>query len=119
MKDGIGKDDTRGDHPRLANQLYSLYARAQETRNLAAIVGAEELSERDRRYLKFADAFDHRFVAQGEDENRSIVETLNLAWDLLGMFTPDALNRVTEADISKYYPAAPAASVAAAESAGR
>ncbi len=115
MKDGIGKDDTRNDHPHLANQLYALYARAQETRNLAAIVGADELSERDRRYLKFADAFDNRFVAQGEDENRSIVETLNLAWDLLGMFTPDALGRVTEAEISKYYPAAPEVSIAAAE----
>ncbi|MDX1644380.1 MAG: V-type ATP synthase subunit B, partial [Thermoanaerobaculia bacterium] len=66
MKDGIGKDDTREDHPRVSAQLYALYARAQETRNLASIIGADELSERDRRYLKFADAFDARFVGQGE-----------------------------------------------------
>jgi V/A-type H+-transporting ATPase subunit B len=47
MKDGIGKDDTRDDHPRVANQLYALYAKAQEARNLASIIGAEELSTRD------------------------------------------------------------------------
>lgn len=72
MKDGIGKDDTREDHPRVAGQIYALYARAQETRNLASIIGADELSERDRRYLTFADAFDERFVGQGEAEDRSI-----------------------------------------------
>ncbi|MES9961477.1 MAG: V-type ATP synthase subunit B [Sedimenticola sp.] len=103
MKDGIGKDDTREDHPRVANQLYALYARALETRNLASIIGANELSERDRRYLAFADAFDKRFVGQGEDEDRSIVETLNLAWELLSMFPKDALTRVRETDLAKYH----------------
>ncbi|MCP3867913.1 MAG: V-type ATP synthase subunit B [Gammaproteobacteria bacterium] len=102
MKDGIGKDDTREDHPRVASQLYALYARAQEIRNLASIIGAEELSETDRRYLAFADAFDGRFVRQGEDEDRSIVETLNLAWELLSMFPGDTLSRVSETDLAKY-----------------
>ena len=103
MKDGIGKDDTREDHPRVASQLYALYARAQEARNLASIIGAEELSERDRRFLEFADAFDLQFVTQGEDEDRSIIETLNLAWELLSHFPNDALSRVSETDIAKYH----------------
>ncbi len=103
MKDGIGKDDTREDHPRVASQLYALYARAQEARNLASIIGADELSERDRRYLEFADAFDLQFVTQGEDEDRSIIETLNLAWELLSHFPNDALSRVSETDIAKYH----------------
>ncbi|WP_321527881.1 V-type ATP synthase subunit B [Sedimenticola selenatireducens] len=103
MKDGIGKDDTREDHPRVANQLYAMYAKALETRNLAAIIGAEELSERDRRYLKFAEAFDSQFIGQGEDEDRSIIETLNLAWELLSMFPKDMLTRVSETDLAKYH----------------
>jgi len=103
MKDGIGKDDTRDDHPRVAAQLYALYARALETRNLASIIGADELSERDRRYLKFADEFDQRFVGQGEAEDRSIEATLNLAWELMSRFPRDMLTRVSETEIAKYY----------------
>ena len=103
MKDGIGKDDTREDHPRVASQLYALYSRALETRNLASIVGADELSEGDRRYLEFADTFDQRFVGQGEDEDRSIIETLNLAWELLSMFPKTSLTRVNETDLAKYH----------------
>ena len=79
------------------------YARALETRNLASIIGADELSARDRRYLEFAEAFEQRFVQQGEDENRSIDETLNLAWDLLSMFPRELLIRVSEADLEKYH----------------
>jgi len=103
MKDGIGADDTRADHPRVAAQLYALYARAQETRNLASIIGADELSERDRRYLDFADAFDNRFVGQGESENRSIEATLNLAWELMSTFPRDALTRLSETELANYY----------------
>jgi len=103
MKDGIGKDDTREDHPRVANQLYALYAKAQETRNLASIIGAEELSARDRRYLEFASEFDRLFVGQSEDSNRSIVETLNLAWELLSRFPREALTRVSETDLAHYH----------------
>jgi V/A-type H+-transporting ATPase subunit B len=103
MKDGIGKDDTREDHPRVAAQLYALYARALETRNLASIIGADELSERDRRYLKFADEFDSRFVGQGEVEDRSIEATLNLAWELMSKFPRDMLTRVSETELAKYY----------------
>lgn len=103
MKDGIGKDDTREDHPRVASQLFALYARALETRNLASIIGADELSERDRRYLKFADDFDQKFVGQGEHEDRSIIDTLDLAWDLLSMFPRDVLSRVSEMELAKYH----------------
>jgi V/A-type H+-transporting ATPase subunit B len=103
MKGGIGKDFTREDHPRVASQLYASYARALEARNLASIIGAEDLSERDRRYLKFADEFENRFVRQGEQDDRSIIETLDLAWNLLSLLPSEALSRVTDADIQKYY----------------
>ncbi len=103
MKDGIGKDDTREDHPRVASQLYSAYAKALEVRNLASIIGSEELSDLDRRYLKFADHFEQDFVAQGEDEDRSIIETLNIAWELLSLLPGDALTRVSETDLAKYH----------------
>ena len=103
MKDGIGKDDTREDHPRVASQIYAAYARALEVRNLASIIGAEELGETDRQYLAFATAFEERFVAQKEDEDRSIIETLTIAWQLLSMLPPDVLTRVREADLAKYH----------------
>lgn len=103
MKDGIGKDFTRDDHQRLANQLYASYTRALEARNLASIIGAEELSSQDRNYLDFAEAFEKRFIGQGEDEDRSIIETLDLAWELLSILPPDALSRVKEEDLKKYH----------------
>jgi len=103
MKDGVGKDFTREDHPRVASQLYASYSRAQEIRNLASIIGAEELSEIDRRYLEFARLFETRFVGQGENEDRSIIETLNIAWDLLSLLPSELLSRVREADIAKYH----------------
>lgn len=103
MKDGIGKDDTREDHPRVASQLYAAYAKALEVRNLASIIGPEELSDLDRRYLKFADHFEQDFITQGEDEDRSIIETLNIAWEILSLLPGDALSRVTETDLAKYH----------------
>lgn len=103
MKDGIGKGDTREDHPRVANQLYALYARAQEVRNLSSIIGKEELSTRDQRFLEFADKFDEHFIGQGIDEDRSIDETLNIAWDLISIFPPDILSRVSEKDITTWH----------------
>jgi V/A-type H+-transporting ATPase subunit B len=103
MKDGIGKDDTREDHPRVASQLYASYTRALEARNLASIIGAEELSARDRRYLEFADRFEHSFVRQDEDEERNIIETLDLAWELLSLLPANALSRVSEEDLHKYH----------------
>jgi V/A-type H+-transporting ATPase subunit B len=103
MKDGIGDKHTREDHARVAGQIYASYARALEVRNLASIIGAEDLSEIDRNYLAFADAFERRFVGQREDEERSIVETLNLAWELLSLLPPQELTRVAAADLAKYH----------------
>ncbi|MDR9437768.1 MAG: V-type ATP synthase subunit B, partial [Thiohalophilus sp.] len=103
MKDGIGKNDTRDDHPRVASQLYAAYARAQEVRNLASIIGPEELSELDQEYLHFAEQFEQRFIGQGEEQSRSIIETLDLAWELLSLLPPDSLNRVSDADLDKYH----------------
>ncbi len=103
MKDGIGKDDTREDHPRVASQLYASYARALEVRNLASIIGPEDLSESDRRYLTFAKGFEQRFVGQGEEEDRSIIETLNIAWELLSLLPAESLSRVSEDDIANYH----------------
>jgi len=103
MKDGIGKNYTRDDHPHVASQLFASYAKALEVRGLAAIIGAEELSDADRRYLEFANAFEHRFIGQGEDEDRSVFETLNLAWELLSMLPPEALVRVSEDELARYH----------------
>lgn len=103
MKDGIGGSFTREDHPHVASQLFASYAKALEVRGLAAIIGAEELSDADRRYLAFAEAFERRFVGQGEDEDRSIHETLKLAWDLLSMLPAESLIRVTEEELAKYH----------------
>lgn len=103
MKDGIGKDHTRDDHGRIANQVYAAYTRALDARNLASIIGAEELSERDRGYLAFAEAFENNFVGQGETTDRTILETLDLSWKLLSILPKEALTRVREADIAKYY----------------
>ncbi|MFZ5484621.1 MAG: V-type ATP synthase subunit B [Pseudomonadota bacterium] len=103
MKDGIGGDFTRDDHPRVASQLFASYAKALEVRGLAAIIGAEELAERDRRYLAFAEAFEHRFVGQGEDEDRDIGATLDLAWSLLSMLPVETLTRVSEQDLATHH----------------
>jgi V/A-type H+-transporting ATPase subunit B len=103
MKDGIGKNYTREDHPRVANQLFASYARALEVRNLAAIIGEEELSQSDRDYLAFGKAFEERFVNQGEDEDRTIFETLSLSWELLSLLPPEALTRLTEEDLAKHH----------------
>jgi V/A-type H+-transporting ATPase subunit B len=103
MKDGIGKRYTREDHPHVASQLFAAYAQALEVRNLAAIIGSEELSERDRDYLAFADAFETRFVSQGDTEDRGIFDTLAAAWDVLSILPPDALTRVTEEELARHH----------------
>ncbi|MBE9563134.1 MAG: V-type ATP synthase subunit B [Proteobacteria bacterium] len=103
MKDGIGKGHTREDHARVANQIYAAYTRALDARNLASIIGAEELSELDQKYLEFAQGFEENFVGQGETVNRDITETLELSWELLSILPQDTLTRVSEEDIAKYY----------------
>lgn len=103
MKHGIGEGRTREDHDNLSNQLYSAYAEGKDLRDLIAVVGEEALTERDRKYLDFADAFEDRFVRQGWDEERSIDETLNLGWDLLTILPRTELKRIREEYIERYY----------------
>ncbi len=103
MKDGIGADYTREDHPGVASQLFAAYAHALEVRGLAAIIGADELSAEDRQYLEFTRAFEERFVRQDEDANRTLEETLALAWEVLSSLPREALTRVQEKDLAKYH----------------
>jgi len=104
MQQGIGEERTREDHSDVSNQLYAAYAEGNELRDLVAVVGEEALSERDRTYLKFAEEFEERFIAQGGDEDRSIDETLDLAWELLTIIPKRDLKRIDERFIDKYYP---------------
>lgn len=105
LKDkGIGKGKTREDHADLMNQLYSAYARGKNAKELAVVLGESALSEIDVLMMKFSDAFEDRFIRQGEDENRTIEESLALGWELLGMLPRAELKRVREAYIEQYYP---------------
>ncbi|KAA0002862.1 MAG: V-type ATP synthase subunit B [Thermoplasmata archaeon] len=103
MAEGIGKGRTREDHHQLSNQLYAAYAEGCDLRDLVAVVGEEALTERDRKYLEFADIFEKRFVSQGKDEDRSFEETLDLGWELLSMFPKAELKKIDEKYIEKYY----------------
>ncbi|MDR3020369.1 MAG: V-type ATP synthase subunit B [Treponema sp.] len=102
MKDGIGKGMTREDHKDVSSQLFSAYAKVKHIRNLVSIIGEEELSTSDRRYLKFGEKFEQDFLSQGEYENRSIEQTLNTGWKLLGELPREELLRVKEEYIEKY-----------------
>jgi len=104
MKDGIGKGYTREDHQDLANQLFSAYAKVGEARNLASVIGEDELSPIDKRYLKFGEEFEKRYVGQGPAENRTIQQTLDLGWELLGLLPKEELDRVDTKLIDLYYP---------------
>lgn len=104
MQQGIGEERTREDHSDVSNQLYAAYAEGNELRDLVAVVGEEALSERDRTYLQFADEFEERFIGQGGDEDRTIDETLDLAWQLLTIIPKRDLKRIDEKFIKKYYP---------------
>ncbi|HBA53288.1 MAG TPA: V-type ATP synthase subunit B, partial [Syntrophorhabdus aromaticivorans] len=95
---------TREDHADVMNQLYSAYARGKEARELAVVLGESALTEEDVLYVKFSDAFENRFVRQGEDENRTIEESLRIGWELLGMLPKGELKRVRDVFVEKYYP---------------
>jgi len=104
MKEGIGPGKTREDHGDVSNQLYASYSRGQELRSLAIIVGEESLSETDRKYLRFADAFERRFLSQGFYENRSIEETLDIGWEVLSILPESELTNIKDVYIEKYHP---------------
>ena len=103
MKDGIGKGYTREDHQDLANQLFSAYAKVGEARNLASVIGEDELSPIDKKYLEFGKAFEERYIGQGPNENRTIEETLDLGWELLGILPKEELDRVDTKILDVYY----------------
>jgi V/A-type H+-transporting ATPase subunit B len=103
MDDGIGEGLTRGDHGDVSDQLYAAYAEGEDLRDLVNIVGREALSERDNRFLDFADRFEEEFVQQGYGTNRDIEETLSVGWQLLSMLPREELNRVDEEFIEQYY----------------
>ncbi|MBN1545104.1 MAG: V-type ATP synthase subunit B [Syntrophaceae bacterium] len=103
MKDGIGVGRTRKDHTQVAAQLFASYAKVKRIRALAAIVGEEELSDLDKIYLKFGDAFERQFLSQGYEENRSIEQTLDIGWRMLSLLPQDELYRIAKEDIQRYY----------------
>jgi V/A-type H+-transporting ATPase subunit B len=103
MDDGIGEGLTREDHGDVSDQMYAAYAEGEDLRDLVNIVGREALSERDNKFLDFADRFEQEFIQQGYDTNRTIEETLSIGWDLLSMLPPEELNRVDEDFIETYY----------------
>jgi len=106
MNLGIGPDKTREDHKQVSDQLYAAYAEGRDLRGLVAIVGEEALSERDKKYLKFADQYEKKFVTQRRDEDRSISETLDLGWKLLGILPENELTRIDPEMRKKRYKAA-------------
>jgi V/A-type H+-transporting ATPase subunit B len=103
MKDGIGKGFTREDHPQIANQLFASYAHVQEVKALASVIGEDELSDIDKKYMEFGKIFEELFVAQARDENRYMDATLDLGWRLLGILPKEELDRVDEEILEKYY----------------
>ncbi len=103
MKDGTGDGFTREDHPDLANQLFAAYAKVQDVRSLASVIGDDELSEIDKRYLELGKVFEGEFVCQGKDEARSIEDTLTKGWNVLSRLPREELDRVQEDILDKYY----------------
>jgi|UniRef100_A0A7C3YRV4 V/A-type H+-transporting ATPase subunit B len=101
---GIGEGKTRKDHPDLANQLFASYARGKEVEEIKTILGEEALSEMDKIYLRFANQFEEKFIAQGENENRSIEESLAIGWELLKIFPKSELKRIRENILREFLP---------------
>ena len=103
MKDGIGEGYTRADHQDVANQLFSCYAKVGDARALASVIGEDELSPLDKKYLVFGNEFEHRFVGQDPTENRTIEDTLNIGWELLGILPREELDRIDTKILDQYY----------------
>lgn len=103
MKDGIGEGYTRSDHSAVSNQLFACYAKVSDARALASVIGEEELSDTDKAYLEFGRQFEKNFVQQGENENRTIEQTLELGWDLLCLLPKEELDRVNDDLLLQFY----------------
>ena len=118
MEDGIGADRTREDHSRLASQLYAAYARLKEVERLASIIGEEELSETNRRYLQFGERFERQFVAQDEYEERDFLRTLDIGWQALKPLPDAELTRLSRELLARYRKGSAASAGASKESTG-
>ena len=104
LKDkGIGEGKTRADHSGTMNQLFAAYARGKEVRELMVILGEAALSSLDRRYARFADAFEEEYLSQGFETNRDVEETLNIGWRLLSMLPRSELKRIDEEYLERFY----------------
>ena len=107
LKDkGIGRDKTREDHADTMNQLFAAYARGKEAKELAVILGDAALTDVDKLYAKFADAFEKEYVSQGFDEDRTIEQTLDIGWKLLSILPRSELKRIRDEYLDKYLPKA-------------
>ncbi|MCK5758195.1 MAG: V-type ATP synthase subunit B, partial [Clostridiales bacterium] len=103
MKDSIGEGFTRKDHPDIANQLFASYARVQEVRALASVIGEDELSDVDKKFINFGKAFEEKFLKQMQDENRDMEKTLDMGWSLVSYLPKKELDRLSPELIEKYY----------------
>ena len=103
MKDGIGEGFTRADHQDVANQLFSCYAKVGDARALASVIGEDELSPLDKKYLEFGKEFERRFVGQSPTENRTIIDTLTIGWELLGLLPREELDHIDTKVLDVYY----------------
>lgn len=103
MKSAIGEGMTRGDHSEVSNQLYANYAIGKDVAAMKAVVGEEALSAEDLLYLEFLDKFEKKFVAQGAYDNRTVFQSLDLAWSLLRIFPRELLRRVTVKTLDAWY----------------
>ncbi len=102
MKDGIGAGYTREDHQDVMNQLYASYARVMDARSLASVIGEDELSKIDKKYIQFGNLFEKYYLSQGISTNRSMVDTLDLGWELLSILPKSELDRVDESVLNTY-----------------
>lgn len=103
MKDGIGEGLTRADHSAVSSQLFASYAKVIDVRNLASVIGLDELTKQDQKYLSFGKLFEQYFVGQGSATNRSIRETLDLGWNLLSLLPKYDLDRLEPQLLETYY----------------
>ncbi len=103
MKDGIGAGYTREDHSAVANQLFASYAKVQDARALASVIGEEELAPVDKQYMVFGEQFEKHFISQDFDDNRTIEQTLDLGWRLLSLLPREELDRVDNEVLDKHY----------------
>lgn len=103
MKDGIGADYTREDHSDLSSQLFASYSKVQDVRSLSQIIGEDDLSDIDKTYLKLGRELESKFISQGENENRSIIETLDIGWEILSILPETELDRLQPEILDKYY----------------